>query len=149
MSELQPLNVVDNRTSEQEIADGDWSNLPPTKLSKPHACAIHLQESGVWIGPAWWVCNGSSLCDVCIVDMLERLSDNRAWLEPALADIRTRHLKVGARVRIQAAGQMRGELGTVYNYLPSRPCPWHVRPDMWAEGSPGIAYLAEELDVIL
>lgn len=178
MSELQPLNIVDDRTPEQVRADGD-ERLPDgspyilrgvccvcgknvaqeaekypvhvclVKLYKVQACGVHLMKTGEWTGPAYWLADGTSICDKCIADMLERLPDNREWLEPALADIRARHLKIGARVRIQAAGQMRGELGTVYNYLPSRPWPWHVRPDIWAEGSPGVAYLADELDVIL
>lgn len=147
MNKLEPLDIVDDRTPEQKMADGDWSNLPPTKLSKPAACVLHLYESGEWTGPAWWVCNGSSLCDEHIIEMLERLPDNREWLAPALADIRERYLKVGARVRIQM-GKQAGNLGTVYNHLPSRPAPWHVRPDGWLDCA-GVAYKADELDVLL
>jgi len=69
-------------------------------------------------------------------------------LEPALADIKERHLKEGSRVRIQY-GDETGNLGTVYNIAWGRPALYHVRPDGWPEDVPGIAYKAEELDILL
>lgn len=56
-------------------------------------------------------------------------------------------LQVGSRVRI-LVGDYAGQLGTVYNHLPSRPAPWHVRPDLWPQDEPGIAYTVDELEVI-
>jgi hypothetical protein len=55
----------------------------------------------------------------------------------------------GARVRITAPdSDHNGQCATVYNYLPSRPYPWHVRPDGWSEDEPGIAYGEDELELI-
>ncbi len=56
-------------------------------------------------------------------------------------------LQIGMRVRILHTF-FRAEVpetGTIYNYLPSRPCPWHVRPDGWPEHQAGIACRQEEL----
>lgn len=57
-------------------------------------------------------------------------------------------LHVGVRVRILCDGELRGETGTIYNYLPSRPAPWHVRPDTWPRTQAGIAYKMDELELI-
>jgi len=90
----------------------------------------------------------TATCDKCIIAELESLPDNRMALEPALADIKERHLKEGSRVRIQY-GDETGNLGTVYNIAWGRPALYHVRPDGWPEDVPGIAYKAEELDILL
>lgn len=120
------------------------------KLPTPVECGVHMEfgEDQKCTETAYWRLGTVATCDECIVELLEQLPDNRAWLAPALADIRERHLKIGARVRIQM-GEETGNLGTVYNHLPAMGAPWHVRPDGWAEDVPGVAYLAEELDVIL
>lgn len=184
MTELKPLDVVDNRTIEQVRADGDdrLSDGSPyikdgvccvcsadvekeaekypvhvclVKLEKPVPCEtwLDIYEPTRCQGTAYWASGATAdemgrMCDKCLMGMLEILPDNREWFEPALADIRERHLKIGARVRIQM-GEQTGKLGTVYNHLPSRPAPWHVRPDSWPEDVPGIAYKADELDVML
>jgi hypothetical protein len=58
-------------------------------------------------------------------------------------------LHVGQRVRILVAQNYEHVAGpgVIHNYLPSRPCPWHVRPDgaFWDNG-PGIAFHAWELE---
>jgi hypothetical protein len=35
--------------------------------------------------------------------------------------------------------------GIIYDYLPSRPWPYHVRPDGWEKDAPGIAFSADEI----
>lgn len=58
-------------------------------------------------------------------------------------------LTIGDRVTIVRLGSTNyGKMGTVYNYLPSRPAPYHVRPDGWPEHQAGIAYTREELELI-
>ncbi len=57
--------------------------------------------------------------------------------------------EIGARVRIIAKdSNHNGCSGTIYNHLPSRPYPWHVRPDGWNTDEPGIAYKEDELELI-
>lgn len=68
--------------------------------------------------------------------------------EAALSAILARALRIGARVRILAAGEMQGQQGVIYCHLPSRPAPWHVRPDGWPADEAGVAYMADELEVI-
>lgn len=68
--------------------------------------------------------------------------------ELVMAALKERDLKKGARVRIRM-GDETAHLGTVYNVAWGRPAPYHVRPDGWPEGIPGIAYKSEELDVRL
>lgn len=175
MNEMKPLDIVDDRTIEQIREDGDdrWPDGTPyikdgvcsicerpagqnhtclINLETPGPCGMHelMQEPQRCTGLAYWAGGVvlTDMCDECIVNMLEKLPDNRDWLQPALADIRERHLHAGARVRIQM-GDETGNLGTVYNHLPGRPAPWHVRPDGWPADEPGIAYKAEELDVLL
>lgn len=61
-----------------------------------------------------------------------------------------RKYDIGQRVRIVKSDSLEcGNLGTVYDYLPSRRWPYHVRPDgeFWRDG-PGIAFTAEELEPI-
>lgn len=145
--DLEPLEIIEDRTDEQKMKDGDWCDLPPLKLPRPSVCGIHAQGLGEFVGPAWWLLNGMAFCDECVMDMLSQLPDNREWLAEALADIRERRLKVGARVRI-LMGEEEGKLGTIYNHLPSRPAPWHVRPDGWLDNA-GIAFKADELDIII
>lgn len=177
MSELEPLNVVDDRTPEQIREDGDerWPDGRPyikdgvccvcespvenadlhtclVKLQTPCECEIHelVQEEQKCTGMAYWAYGFDRLtatCDECISNMLERLPDNREWLAPALADIRKRHLKIGARVRIQCLAE-RGQLGTVYKQWPGQDA-WYVRPDRRPADAPGIACEADELDVLL
>ena len=38
--------------------------------------------------------------------------------------------------------------GVIYDYVPSRRWPFHVRPDGWPEDVAGIAYTEEELEPI-
>jgi hypothetical protein len=52
--------------------------------------------------------------------------------------------KVGQAVLI-LMGEYQNAPGKVYNYLPSRPAPWYVRPLGWADDEPGIAYTSEEI----
>lgn len=60
-----------------------------------------------------------------------------------------RELYIGCRVRIlvenKAALEI-SETGVIYNYLPARPWPWHVRPDNWPPHVPGIAFSAQEIE---
>jgi hypothetical protein len=58
-------------------------------------------------------------------------------------------LKVGDRVRVLVANRD-GTYhdGTIYRHLPSRPHPWHVRPDGWPSDVAGISYSASELEKI-
>lgn len=122
-------------------------------LDIPCACELHLlvQEPQKCTMLAHWASGIerlTAMCDECIVNMLEGLPDNRDWLAPALTDLRARHLKIGARVRIQMGGET-GNLGVVYNHVPGRRYSWHVRPDAWPADVPGIDYKADELDVLL
>ncbi len=175
MSELQPLDIVDNRTPEQVRADGDerWPDGTPyikdgvccvclhpatephhtclVKLKEPVPCGMHelVQEPQKCTMLAYW-CGGhvlTDMCDECIVNMLESLPDNRDWLEPALADIRERHLKIGARVRIQCVAG-RGQLGTIYRQTHDKQG-WYVRVDRRPADNPGIVCVPDELDVML
>jgi hypothetical protein len=57
-------------------------------------------------------------------------------------------MKIGDRVIIRVEGEHYGEQGTIYNYIPGRPCPWHVRPDNWEPDFAGIAYMADELQPV-
>jgi len=121
----------------------------PGKLREPVPCEIHLQanEPQRCAGLAHWRLNGVATCDECIVNMLERLPDNREWLADVLTDIRERHLKIGARVRIQCIAEQ-GQLGTVYQRTLNE-TGWYVRPDRRGDKQPGIACLSDELDVLL
>lgn len=58
------------------------------------------------------------------------------------------NLAIGARVRIRYGRELNGCLGTVYNHLPSRPYPWHVRPDGWDKNEAGVALKADEIEMI-
>lgn len=90
-------------------------------------------------------------CDECIMTLLERLPDNREWLAPALADIRQRRLRVGARVCIQKE-PFQGKLGTIYRQEYPWSNKWDVLPDSKSADAPGILCLlceADELDPIL
>lgn len=106
--------------------------------------AQHEQCTGV----AHWRASGFAECDEHIMQCVEWHPDSRETLVEALADIRERHLKIGARVRI-LMGEETGKLGTVYNHVPGLPASWHVRPDNWCSDCPGIAYQTDELDVML
>lgn len=57
-------------------------------------------------------------------------------------------LSIGMKVRIlrPLLDNSIEKQGTIYNYLPSRPWPWHVRPGNWAEAVPGIAFTEAELE---
>ena len=58
-------------------------------------------------------------------------------------------LHTGQRVRILIPLCCEiSQQGTIYDYLPSRPHPWHVRPDGRPQSEPGIAFTAEELKPI-
>lgn len=57
-------------------------------------------------------------------------------------------LAIGTRVRITALGSLCGQIGTVYDYQPSRPAPYHVRPDGWPANRAGVACVADELEVL-
>lgn len=121
------------------------------RMSEPGRCEIvhEMDEESArrCTGIAYWSTVDVSLCDECITDMLEKLPDNRAWLEPALADIRARHLKIGARVRIQCIAE-RGQLGTVYRAWHDQSS-WYVRVDRRPADNPGIVCMPDELDVLL
>jgi hypothetical protein len=124
MSELQPLDITDNRTLEQIRADGDdrWPDGRPyikdgvccacgtnveqeiehyarhtclVKMSEPGSCEIvhSMDEESARKcgGVAYWTTDTVSICDECLIDMLEQLPDNAMWLRPALEDIAARH----------------------------------------------------------
>ncbi|HEY7414819.1 MAG TPA: hypothetical protein VH593_06480 [Ktedonobacteraceae bacterium] len=65
-------------------------------------------------------------------------------------------LVINAKVRIVGGPSAHvGKTGVVYGYVPMSPvgwdrrwCPWQVRIDGESEGKAGMAYLAEELEVI-
>lgn len=38
--------------------------------------------------------------------------------------------------------------GVIYGYCPSRPLPWHVRPDGWSPKKAGIAFKSEEISPV-
>ena len=66
-------------------------------------------------------------------------------------NLRKNELSIGARVRILAQGRNETSIpcaGTIYDHLSDRPAPWHVRPDTWPSHKAGIAYMAEELELI-
>ncbi len=58
-------------------------------------------------------------------------------------------LVIGTRVCILPPSVNRTSTGVIYNYVPSRQWPYHVRPDDWPENEPGIAYTEEELEPII
>ena len=120
------------------------------KLETPVPCELHLlcQEEQRCTGVAHWRASGYAECDEHIMQCVEWHPDSRETLVEALADIRERHLKTGASVRI-LVGDEAGKLGKVYNQAYGRPAPWHVRPDNWPDDCPGIAYKSDELDVML
>lgn len=59
-------------------------------------------------------------------------------------------LHVGQRARvISPEFESCGKTGTIYNYLPSRPWPWHWLPDGAQPGTgAGIAFTEDELEPI-
>lgn len=57
------------------------------------------------------------------------------------------NLHIGACVRI-LFGELAGEPSTIYNHLPSRLYPWHVRPNSWPADAPGIALRADEIEYL-
>lgn len=122
--------------------------LEMTKI-EPTRCEMGLlSQHEQCAGVAHWRASGYAECDEHIMQCVEWHPDSRELLTEALADIRERRLAVGARVRI-LVGEEEGKLGTVYNHLPSRPAPWHVRPDDYDPDVPGIAFKADELDIII
>lgn len=179
MNELQPLDIIDDRTIEQIRADGceRWPDGRPyinngvrsvcganveqelnhypvhvclVKLETPEPCKVHLlaQEEQQCAGLAHWTLGNTAMCDKCVLALLEQTPDNREWLAPALADIRQRYLRVGARVRIQAMYE-RGQLGTICARSRWSDDAWYVRSDRRPATSAGILCLTDELDVIL
>ncbi len=55
-------------------------------------------------------------------------------------------LHIGMHVRILLPlREGVSQQGTIYNYLPSRPCPYHVMPDGY-DDKYGIAFTADELE---
>ncbi len=55
-------------------------------------------------------------------------------------------LEIGMRVRILLKLKpWISQEGTIYNYLPSRPCPYHVMPDGY-DDTYGIAFTEDELE---
>lgn len=113
MSELQPLDIIDDRTLEQIRTDGDdrWPSGDPyivrgvcavcgAEASQDHDCLVMLAEPDecelFFCGnPAHWRLNGMSLCDKDILDIAGMKSDNEQWLAPALADIAARKADEG------------------------------------------------------
>lgn len=58
-------------------------------------------------------------------------------------------LEIGMKVYILfPLHENRRRTGVIYNYLPQRQWPYHVRPDGWPEDKPGIACTEEELEPI-
>lgn len=120
MSELQPLDIVDDRTIEQirESGDDRWPSGEPyilrgvccvcerpapnprlhtclVRLATPCECETHelVQEPQKCTGLAYWASGYDRLtaqCDECIQSMAGINSDNEEWLAEALADIRAR-----------------------------------------------------------
>lgn len=134
-----------------DIADRHQGQM--AKLETPIPCELHLlcQEEQRCMGLAHWRASGFAECDEHIVRCLELHPDSRECLTPALEDIRARHLRVGARVRMQY-GQLAGKLGTVEEDVEGHPQPWWVRPDDRSNApipDHKIALKAEELDIIL
>lgn len=120
MNELQPLDIIDDRSLEQIRADGDdrWPSGAPyivqgvcavcgAVASQDHDCLVKLATPGTceietdmdWTRvtycgqPAYWRLNGVATCDADIKAIAEMSSDNATWLASALADIAAR--KVG------------------------------------------------------
>jgi len=57
-------------------------------------------------------------------------------------------LAIGTKVYILYPFPNRRRKGVIYDYLPRRQWPYHVRPDDWPKDKPSIAYTEEELEPI-
>lgn len=119
------------------------------KFEIPVPCEIHLlaQKEQRCTGLASWRVSGFAECDECIVRCLEQHPDSRECLAAALEDIRKRHLKIGARVRLQCLFE-RGNLGVIEkpNWNGNA---WYVRVDRRGPDGPPIVCCPDELDVVL
>lgn len=107
MSDLKPLDIVDDRTIEQIRTDGDarWPDGSPyilkgvccacgeTGVNETHMCLTRLNTPALCSGccekPAHWAVNDMPVCDACI----RRIASERngEWLLDALVDIADRH----------------------------------------------------------
>ena len=107
MNELQPLDIVDDRTSEQVRADGDerWPDGSPyilngvccacgaTDVDEMHMCLAKLDEPALcYCGyqMAYWSVNNTPVCDYDIRMMASMNSDNEAFFAPALVNMKQR-----------------------------------------------------------
>lgn len=94
MDTLEPLNIIDDRTPEQQMTGGDWDESQKlTRLDTPEPCQIFVGSLARWCGQrAHWNVNNTPVCDYDIQAMAGMNSDNEAFFAPALWERERRRL---------------------------------------------------------
>lgn len=149
MNELEPLNIVDDRTPEQVRVDGNtrWPDGSPyilrgvccacgaTDVDEMHMCLIKLEQDAPCSAPhcgrtAHWAVNLLPLCDEDIIVVSGMNSDNEQFFAPALAEIQWRKEARRLFFSVMRKPEMRVLRKALMHLKLEREIDWRALPDL-------------------